>query len=73
VLVRKTTFVPLDNVGDLSLKASPVQLLFGLATLVFGLPKNKPRAIDLDRELAEQRFDRLGDALIRSPIPAKAK
>jgi putative membrane protein len=63
-LVRKTSVMLLDNVQDLSLKASPLQRVSGLASLVFGLPKERPRALDLARPTAELRFTNLAAGLI---------
>ncbi len=64
VLVRKTSVMLLDNVQDLSLKASPLQRISGLASLVFGLPKERPRALDLARSTAELRFTDLAAGLV---------
>jgi putative membrane protein len=64
VLVRKTSVMLLDNVQDLSLKASPLQRVSGLASLVFGLPKERPRAVDLARPTAELRFINLAAGLV---------
>jgi putative membrane protein len=63
-LVRKTSVMLLDNIQDLSLKASPLQRTLGLATLAFGLPRDRPRALDLARPTAERRFTTVAAALI---------
>jgi putative membrane protein len=67
-LVRKTSVMIVDNVQDLSLKASPLQRAAGLATLVFGLPKERPRALDVARPTAELRFTELATELV-APTP----
>lgn len=67
-LVRKTSVMFVDNVQDLSLKASPLQRAAGLATLVLGLPKERPRALDLARPTAELRFTELATELV-APTP----
>lgn len=63
-LVRKTSFMLLDNIQDLSLRASPLQRVSGLASLAFGLPKERPRALDLARPTAELRFANLAAGLV---------
>jgi putative membrane protein len=63
-LVRKTSVMLLDNIQDLSLKASPLQRISGLASLIFGLPRARPRALDLARPTAEARFSNLAAGLV---------
>jgi putative membrane protein len=68
VLVRRTTFTALQNIQHLVLSASPGQRAFRLATVRLGVSRARPEAVDLDRGLAEDRFELLGSKLL-TPQP----
>ncbi|MDQ3662908.1 MAG: PH domain-containing protein [Actinomycetota bacterium] len=63
VLVRQTSFVALSNVQDLRLTVSPLQRPGDLATLVLGIPKQRLKAVDLERARAEASFEQVSDRL----------
>jgi putative membrane protein len=63
-LVRRTTFVPVDNLQHLSLTVSPSQRLLGLATVRLAIPRTTASAIDLERPRADIRFDALASSLL---------
>jgi putative membrane protein len=58
-LTRRTTVAARANVQHLILHRSPTQRPFGLASLTFAIPKATTSVIDVDRELAEDRFAEL--------------
>ncbi len=63
VLVRQTSFVALPNIQDLRLTISPLQRAGDLATLVLGIPKQRLKAVDLERAQAEAGFEQVSDRL----------
>ena len=67
VLVRQTSFVALPNVQDLRLTISPLQRAGELATLVLGIPKQRLKAVDLERNRAEASFEQVADRLFSAP------
>jgi putative membrane protein len=58
-LTRRTTVAARANVQHLILHRSPTQRPFGLASLTFAIPKATTSVVDVDRELAEDRFAEL--------------
>jgi uncharacterized membrane protein YdbT with pleckstrin-like domain len=58
-LTRRTTVAARANVQHLILHRSPSQRPFGLASLTFAIPKATTSVIDVDREVAEDRFAEL--------------
>ena len=66
VFVRQTSFVALPNVQDLRLTISPLQRPANLATLVLGIPKQRLKAVDLERPRAEASFEKVADRLFTS-------
>jgi putative membrane protein len=58
-LQRRTTVAARANVQHLILHASPTQRPFGLASLTLAIPKATTSVIDVDAEVAEERFDEL--------------
>lgn len=67
VLVRQTSFVALPNVQDLRLTIAPLQRAGDLATLVLGIPKQRLKAVDLERTRAEASFEQVADRLFTAP------
>lgn len=67
VLVRQTSFVALPNVQDLRITISPLQRAGDLATLVLGIPKQRLKAVDLERYRAEASFEQVAERLFRAP------
>jgi len=63
LLVRQTSFVALPNVQDLRLTIAPLQRAGDLATLVLGIPKQRLKAVDLERARAEASFEQVADRL----------
>nr|MBA2313054.1 PH domain-containing protein [Actinomycetota bacterium] len=64
VLIGRTTIVPLANVQQLKLTASPLQRLHGLASVRLHVPKSTAHAADLDEARARGRFEELTRALL---------
>jgi putative membrane protein len=62
-LLRRTTVAARANVQHLILHRSPTQRPFGIATLTLAIPKAAASVIDVDREVAEERFDELAARL----------
>jgi uncharacterized membrane protein YdbT with pleckstrin-like domain len=62
-LTRRTTVAARANVQHLILHRSPTQRPFGLASLTFAIPKATTSVIDVDRELAEDRFAELASQM----------
>ena len=58
-LQRRTTVAARANVQHLVLHSSPTQRPFGLASLTLAIPKATTSVIDVDAEVAEERFDEL--------------
>ena len=58
-LTRRTTVAARANVQHLILHRSPTQRPFDLASLTFAIPKATTSVVDVDRELAEDRFAEL--------------
>jgi len=65
--VRQTSFVALPNVQDLRLTIAPLQRAGDLATLVLGIPKQRLKAVDLERARAEASFEQVADRLFSVP------
>jgi uncharacterized membrane protein YdbT with pleckstrin-like domain len=55
-LTRRTTVAARANVQHLILRRSPTQRPFGLASLTLAIPKATTSVIDVDRDVAEDRF-----------------
>jgi putative membrane protein len=66
-LQRRTTVAARANVQHLILHRSPTQRPFGLASLTLAIPRATASVIDVDEEVAEERFDELAARLSRSP------
>ncbi|MDP8956198.1 MAG: PH domain-containing protein [Actinomycetota bacterium] len=64
VLVRRTAFVPLENLQHLALSVSPLQRLLDLGTVRMHVPRAVAAAIDVSHNRAEQRFGVLAGALV---------
>jgi putative membrane protein len=62
-LVRRTTVADQANI-HLVLRRSPSQRAFGLASVTLAIPKAATSVIDVDREVAEERFDELVARLV---------
>lgn len=62
-LTRRTTVADRANVQHLILRRSPTQRPFGLANVTLAIPKAAASLIDVDREVAEERFDELAARL----------
>jgi putative membrane protein len=58
-LLRRTTMADRANVQHLVLRRSPTQRFFGLASVTLAIPKAAASVIDVDREVAADRFDEL--------------
>jgi putative membrane protein len=67
-LVRRTALADERNIQHLRLRRSPVQRVFGLASVRFAIPKASTALIDLDREVAEERFEELAARLMGSHV-----
>lgn len=63
-LVRRTTVADQANIQHLILSRSPTQRPFGLASVTLAIPKAATSVIDVDREVAEERFDDLASRLV---------
>jgi putative membrane protein len=63
-LVRRTTVANHANIQHLILRRSPTQRPFGLSSVTLAIPKAATSVIDVDREVAEQRFDDLAARLV---------
>jgi putative membrane protein len=63
-LVRRTTVAHQANIQHLVLRRSPTQRPFGLASVMLAIPKAATSVIDVDREVAEERFDELVARLV---------
>ena len=62
-LQRRTTVAARANVQHLILHRSPTQRPFGLASLMIAIPKASAAVIDVDEDVAEERFDELASRL----------
>jgi putative membrane protein len=62
-LVRRTTVADQANIQHLVLSRSPTQRPFGLASVRLAIPKAATSVVDVDREVAEERFDDLAARL----------
>ncbi len=62
-LQRRTTVAAQANVQHLILHRSPTQRPFGLASLTLAIPKASAAVIDVDDDVAEERFDELAARL----------
>ncbi len=63
-LVRRTTVANHANIQHLILRRSPTQRPFGIASVTLAIPKAATAVIDVDREVAEERFDELAARLV---------
>ena len=63
-LVRRTTVANQANIQHLVLRRSPTQRPFGIASLTLAIPKAATAVIDVDRDLAEERFADLASRLV---------
>jgi putative membrane protein len=63
-LVRRTTVADQANIQHLVLHRSPTQRPFGIASLTLAIPKAATSVIDVDHEVAEQRFADLAERLV---------
>lgn len=63
-LVRRTTVADQENIQHLILHRSPTQRPFGIASLTLAIPKAATSVIDMDREVAEERFSELASRLV---------
>ena len=66
-LQRRTTVAARANVQHLILHRSPTQRPFGLASVTLAIPRATASVIDVDEEVAEERFDELAARLSRGP------
>jgi putative membrane protein len=64
-LQRRTTVAARANVQHLVLHRSPTQRPFSLASLTLAIPKASASVIDVDDDVAEERFDELAARLSR--------
>jgi putative membrane protein len=62
-LQRRTTLADRANIQHLILRRSPTQRLFGIASVTLAIPKAGASMTDVDREVAEDRFDELAARL----------
>jgi putative membrane protein len=62
-LVRRTTVAARANVQHLILHRSPTQRPFRIATLTLAIPRATASVIDVDDDVAEERFDELAASL----------
>jgi len=62
-LLLRTIVADRANVQHLILHRSPTQRLFRLASVTLAIPKAAASVIDVDREVAEERFDELAARL----------
>jgi putative membrane protein len=67
-LVRRTTVADQANIQHLVLRRSPTQRPFGIASLPLAIPKAATSVIDVDEEVAEERFDDLAARLVGSGV-----
>ena len=63
-LVRRTTVANQANIQHLVLRRSPTQRPFGIASLTLAIPKAATSVIDVDRDVAEERFADLAARLV---------
>jgi putative membrane protein len=63
VLVRRTAFVPLENLQHLALSVTPLQRLLDLGTIRMHVPRAVGVALDIPRIRAEQRFSLLAGVM----------
>ena len=63
-LVRRTTVANQANIQHLVLRRSPTQRFFGIASLTLAIPKAATSVIDVDGDLAEERFADLAARLV---------
>jgi putative membrane protein len=74
-LLRRTSVAATSNVQHLVLRRTPVQRLFGLATVRLAIPKASMEMIDLETGVADERFDELTTRLLHpddDPAAARA-
>jgi putative membrane protein len=64
-LQRRTTVAARANVQHLILHRSPTQRPFGLASLTLAIPRATATVIDVDDDVAQERFEELADRLSR--------
>lgn len=62
-IFRRTIFIPLANVQNLSVRSGPVSRVLSLATLTFGVPKVPTTTSGLDRTVAFNSFEALATGL----------
>jgi putative membrane protein len=62
-LVRRTAFVPLENLQHLAFSVSPFQRLLDLGTVRMHVPRAVAAAVDIPRISAEQRFSLLAGVM----------
>jgi putative membrane protein len=62
-LQRRTSVAARANVQHLTLHRSPTQRPFGLASLTLAIPRASASVIDVDADVAEERFDELAARL----------
>jgi putative membrane protein len=62
-LQRRTTVAARANLQHLTLHRSPTQRPFSLASLTLAIPKASASVIDVDADVAEERFDELAARL----------
>jgi putative membrane protein len=63
-LVRRTTVANQANIQHLVLRRSPTQRPFGIASLTLAIPKAATSVIDVDDDVAEERFADLAARLV---------
>jgi putative membrane protein len=63
-LVRRTTVAREANIQHLVLRRSPTQRPFGIASVTLAIPKAATALVDVDREIAEERFANLAARLV---------
>ena len=66
LLVRRTAFVPLENLQHLALSVSPLQRLLDLGTVRMHIPRAAAAAVDVPQSRAEQRFHLLAGVMVES-------
>lgn len=65
-LLRRTAVAKARNVQHVVLRRSPIQRLFGVASVTLAIPKGPASMVDLDEAVAEERFDELASRLVRA-------
>jgi putative membrane protein len=66
-LTRRTTVADRSNVQHLILRRSPTQRPFGLASVTLAIPKGAASVIDVEDDVAEDRFEELAARLSDGP------